>query len=276
MNVHVVTVATDPKGWFEALVYTAKHFGYKLTVLGMGEKWQGWQWRIQLIMDFISRLPTTDYVMHVDAYDVIFLRPACMLDLTLVGENLLVGAIHPHPSEFIRNQVTAKRFFSKEPNKAQLCAGTWIGTVQVAVNIFNHAIIEDDQEYLNQILNINPSFLKLDDTSKIFATLVPNITNNFLPKNHDNITFDNQVLKHGITNSYPFVLHFISEGNMEFILEGIGLYNFKKITDRKYNINKKLYHVQQLLKNTKSIQIFIFLFFILIIFGILIFNKKYF
>lgn len=44
-TVHVVTVATESKSYFPYLVESCKRHGGQLEVLGMGEKWEGFNWK---------------------------------------------------------------------------------------------------------------------------------------------------------------------------------------------------------------------------------------
>lgn len=74
-NFHLVTVATNSQGYFQNFLESCNKHGMPLTVLGWGQRWQGFTWRFTLVMDFLKTLPPGDIVAFVDAYDVICLHP---------------------------------------------------------------------------------------------------------------------------------------------------------------------------------------------------------
>jgi hypothetical protein len=69
---HIVTVATDSKYYLPHLEKTCKDIGgVELTVIGLGEKWGGYIWKFQKMLDFLRKVPREDVVCFVDGYDVI-------------------------------------------------------------------------------------------------------------------------------------------------------------------------------------------------------------
>ena len=71
---HIITVATDPKYYFPYLVESCKNLGKELKVLGMGEKWEGFNWKYKQMVEYLNQLPKTDIVCFVDGYDVVCCR----------------------------------------------------------------------------------------------------------------------------------------------------------------------------------------------------------
>jgi hypothetical protein len=70
----VVTVATHPDRYFNSLLDSAKKNNIEITVLGMGEKWQGFKWKLTLMKEFLKNNNPYEIVVFIDAYDVIFLQ----------------------------------------------------------------------------------------------------------------------------------------------------------------------------------------------------------
>ena len=70
----VVTVATHPERYFNSLLDSAKKNNIEITVLGMGQKWQGFKWRLTLMKEFLKNNNPYEIIVFIDAYDVIFLQ----------------------------------------------------------------------------------------------------------------------------------------------------------------------------------------------------------
>ena len=48
----IVTVATHDDGYLSALKILCKRNNISLYILGYNEKWQGWDWRTQILITF--------------------------------------------------------------------------------------------------------------------------------------------------------------------------------------------------------------------------------
>lgn len=72
---HVVTVATESKYYFPYLKMSCEKNGANLEVIGFGEKWQGFNWKLKKMAEYLKRIPAKDVVCYVDGYDVICVRP---------------------------------------------------------------------------------------------------------------------------------------------------------------------------------------------------------
>lgn len=75
---HVYTVATDNRGYLDALITSCERAGMKLDVLGFDKKWGGFVWRYDLIKTAIASettpqdsSPADEYTMILDGYDTI-------------------------------------------------------------------------------------------------------------------------------------------------------------------------------------------------------------
>lgn len=71
MNIHFVTVATKQDLFMPYLLMSCKRHGIKMNVLGEGQAWKGFLWRLTLIKEFLETKPASDVVCFVDAYDVL-------------------------------------------------------------------------------------------------------------------------------------------------------------------------------------------------------------
>jgi len=55
-QLHIVTVATESKYYFPYLVQSCERNGIKLKVLGYGEKWLGFNWRLRKMIEYLKTL----------------------------------------------------------------------------------------------------------------------------------------------------------------------------------------------------------------------------
>jgi hypothetical protein len=79
-DVHVLLVATHWTPRLENCKRSLHQQGY-LTyhLLGWGEKWGGWVWRMTQYVEALRALPSNRLVLLLDAYDMIASRPAAQL-----------------------------------------------------------------------------------------------------------------------------------------------------------------------------------------------------
>ena len=75
MKTVLLTVATDPENpYFQNWLKSTKKAGwsdFQIQVLGINERWQGWTWRCEKIVDALRRLDPRDLVIFCDSYDLL-------------------------------------------------------------------------------------------------------------------------------------------------------------------------------------------------------------
>ena len=76
---HIVSVATESRYYLPYLQDTCRKFGSDLIVLGYGEKWTGYVFKFEKIIEFLRTIDPWDIVCFVDGYDVICTRDLSML-----------------------------------------------------------------------------------------------------------------------------------------------------------------------------------------------------
>jgi len=52
---HIVTVANHSEYYFQYLVESCKKCGKELDILGYGEEWKGFNWRLTLIINYLKK-----------------------------------------------------------------------------------------------------------------------------------------------------------------------------------------------------------------------------
>jgi hypothetical protein len=67
----IITVATHSQAYFPALKDSARRYNVDLIVLGWGEKWLGFGWKLRMIRDYLKSLSGDEIVMVIDAFDTL-------------------------------------------------------------------------------------------------------------------------------------------------------------------------------------------------------------
>ena len=237
-DLHIVTVATESKYYFPYLLESCKRNGKDLTILGYGEKWRGFNWRLKLMISYLKSLNPTDIVCFVDGYDVICLRNLNELkdEFVRVTENsnskIIIGYNNLEYSYSIIKHVT-NLFFGKTSNNLSLNAGTYIGYASNLLDVLS-LIIDmnsdddaDDQILLTQYCNIYDDYF-IDLDCDIFLTI---------QKSLQDISTDVHIKNRTLTynNNRPFFLHGPGCGYMDNILIKLDYKLSKSINDELYN-----------------------------------------
>jgi hypothetical protein len=104
----LVCVATEPKGYFQALKSVGARNGFELVVLGYGQRWRGFSWRWSLLEEYLKTLDPEELVVHVDAYDVIAVPGRTVRDIqrrfrrASRGKSILLSVETPPPNVAMR------------------------------------------------------------------------------------------------------------------------------------------------------------------------------
>lgn len=134
----LVTVATHESGYFKYLKESCERYQAQLDVLGWGQKWQGFAWRLKLMLDYLDELQDNEIVCFIDSFDVILLRPLDELETffknfsSSTGVKIVVGC--DKPNTFFK-LVYHMIFYTC--NEKPLNAGTYIGYCKDIKNMLN-------------------------------------------------------------------------------------------------------------------------------------------
>lgn len=221
-NLHIVTVATESKYYFPYLVKSCKKHGKELEVLGYGEKWQGFNHKFALMVDYLKKLPPNDIVCFVDGYDVL-----CVRDLNEMKREFIKKSKEKKCKIIVAQDKHTNYFFDFiHPYLFGTCknlylnSGTYIGYVSDLLKILNKIYKKnpdkekDDQKLLTDYCNHNEKQFYVDVKNTFFFTQVSflseidnyiNIKNNEVIVNHENPFFihaphgylDNLIIKLG-------------------------------------------------------------------------------
>jgi len=250
-KIYIVTVATHDDYYLPYLKKTCKNNGSELIILGYGEKWKGFHWRQQIVLDFLKKLKKDDIVCFVDGFDVICTRN--LKDF----KNTFIELRNKHNCKFIvgehkivnNNDIQSyfyylglKIYFLECKNKS-LNAGTYTGYVKDLIemleniNNLNNDSKADDQILLTKYCIANPNDIYIDTNGELFLTLESPY------KNIDNLfKFENNNIYYN--NYRPFFIHGPGETYLDNILIKMNIdydYNNKINEKLSKNFYKKIY-----------------------------------
>jgi hypothetical protein len=239
-KLHIVTVATEIKYYMKYLIETIKTNGGELVILGFGEKWQGFNWRNKLILNYISNLDDDDILCFIDGYDVL-----CVKNLDSLVDKF----------EFIKNREKCKIIVGYENilsigNKignfmifnSTINAGTYICKIKDLKEIItsilkiNQLDDSDDQVLLIKYAKNNPKNVYSDIGSELFLTLIDSCNQ----INPSNIIIDNKII---YNNNNPYFVHGAANTCMDDLVIRMDLE--KKINvcnNYKSDIHKKTFY----------------------------------
>lgn len=239
----LVTVVTDSQRYFPYLKKSAEKHGYTLDVLGWGQKWQGFSWRLGLMIDYLKSLPKDEVVCFVDAYDVIVLQDA---KVALANFRRLTKG---DPSRILMSEdratlwsvkVVDALFFYK-CNGKYINAGTYMGQAGAILNFLQSldlANAEDDQALMQQHCQKKPDAFLVDSNAEVFLVCCSPAKEIDFQK--EQLDFHNGQLRFK-KKYFPCFLHATGAANIDNILtelgytldeykyeaEGLGTYFFK-------------------------------------------------
>ena len=256
-KVEIVTISTEKKFYYPHLVESCKKNKGKLTTLGMGEEWKGYNWRFRKMLNYLSNLSDDKIVCFIDGYDVISCR-----DLTELADEfiklknkykckMVVGC---DDYGYIGKKIVTHLFFGKCGNH-YLNAGTYIGYVKDLKDIItkiyelNPTDAADDQALMIQYYNEHPGEIYIDHECKLFLTLM-------YPLMDIDIKVDNNKVYTNDYKSMPFFIHAPGNGFLDNIIIKMGYGNMDKDIKKKltYAMTDKLYyHLKRLVIDYKYV-----------------------
>jgi hypothetical protein len=269
MKTHIITVATNSELYFPYLVDSCKKNGIPLTILGYGEKWTGFTFRFDKMIQYLKKLDPNDVVCFIDGYDVVCVRDLReMTDVFLqlkkknnckivIAENKI---IKNNLFNFV-NYINVTIFFDKCKNKL-LNAGTYIGHVKDILYILEHVYTCDntlnDQKILVKYCKNNPNDFYIDLKNELFLTM-----DRPYDSIHRYLTVKNNKIYH--KNNRPFFIHGNGHTYLDSTLDLIGYKNVK-INDKLYYKNKIIYYLSTYFNSVCYVSIYILIFIALFIY----------
>lgn len=173
----IITVATHKQGKFDELINNK--FQEKVTVLGMGKKWTGFNMKFELVYDYIKNMHDDKIIIFLDGFDSIIQKDPSIAVKIFKEKNYktLFSNDFWLRSNFMSKYLTTFVFpYCQENNSIN--SGMYIGYVKYIKLILQDSLkqkCKDDQRVLN-VLCKKHKFISVDVDNDIFYN-VHNITN---------------------------------------------------------------------------------------------------
>jgi hypothetical protein len=278
----VITVATHPDRYYESMLDSAKKNNIDITVLGMGEKWQGFGWKFTKMIEYLEKVNMNELVMFIDAYDVIFLDNGKRIEEKFleikkkINFKILIG-VDSIPTNNL-HKYAYKRIFSSNPHNIN--SGVYMGYAKDIYNVLlnikknNDLNNMDDQKMFINENNKDNSIFYFDKNNEIIL----NIFGNFIDGKPDFNKYNFHLIQNNNkfklfnkkNNTYPMILHGPGNANLDDI---ILKYNYK--LTKKNNESRIKYMFTTIKNYYKYFYLEIFILIVFIVLLILYYlNKK--
>jgi hypothetical protein len=235
MTLHIITVANQNKYYFDYLKESIEKNNGTLTVLGFGMEWKGFVWKFKLMKEHLFKLNKNDIVCFIDGFDVVCVNNINNIitkfnDIKNREKCKIITGFDNVPNKFIR--LINSIYFSNKVNTTIINSGTYIGTVNDILDIFNELNINnlsdnmDDQVLLNNYYLTHMKDIYIDINAELFLTIGSPLTdlNKFVTIKNNTVYYN---------NSKPFFIHAAGSGYLDTILKKLN-YNLK------YDIAKEI------------------------------------
>ena len=225
-NLHIVTVATHSKHYLPYLIESCeKYGGVKLDIVGLGEKWLGYNWKFIKTLEYLRTLPMDDIACFVDGYDVI-----CTRDLHELLPVFTKLKRRHNCKIIVAREITpfysypASYFIFGTCKSFLLNSGTYIGVVkdllEVIQNVYN--VNPDtninDQIVMSQYCAMNPDIFYIDIKNELFLAIIHQLYNTDMSTYVD---FEGEnIVYHG---SRPFFYHANGNGVLDNVIRKLGM-----------------------------------------------------
>lgn len=186
----------------ELLKKSAEHFGYNLTIEGIGQNYLGHGLKIKNFKKFCEAQDPDTVVMFVDAYDVIFVQPPEVLynKWQKLFDNTVVfnAETNCHPDVEL-----ADEYPTPENSRFKfLNSGVYMGRAKDVLKLLPEELQDtyDDQRYfVDKFLYNNPEkSISLDYNTELFMPICYAVTS---------VRYDLNGLYNSEINTYPCLLH---------------------------------------------------------------------
>ncbi len=181
-NLELVTLATHSEGYLPYLEHWSKKNNVKFNILAYGEKWEGWNWRLDKLIYFLEKKNENELILLIDGFDVLILsdKQELLNKFNNAKTDIILSCSGIHTSQPDSNWVHQEiivpfsHAYYKKYNKELLNAGTYFGTAKSLTNILkkiknycNVHNVKDDQIALNSIL-LNDLKYTIDKNANVF------------------------------------------------------------------------------------------------------------
>lgn len=242
-DLHIVSVVNESKYYFPYLQETCQRNGKSLEVLGMGEKWTGFNFKYKKMVEYLKKLPKNDIVCFVDGFDVICVRDLNEIkNVFLMIKNetnckMIVADDKLDYIKIIKDHVINNLYFGN-CNGEYLNSGTYIGYVKDVLFILSEILQlyseddADDQKILTEYCKNHSNDIFIDKNCDFFLAIGRTnreLDDLFIIENGEVLYNDHR----------PFFIHAMAGGFFENILRKLGYTMNDDIKNKLYYDNFK-------------------------------------
>lgn len=227
----VITVATHSERYYPVLVQSCKRHNVDLVTLGWGQKWKGFTWRFELLLEYLKSLDPNELVVFIDAYDVVVLQDAEVIEkrfheLQGKTEAKLIVGWERAKSPLIEG---LSLLIFRKCKGTRLNMGTYMGyckdiyaILKDVCSMYNCKDVKDDQVLFTKYCGVKPSRIHIDTGLDLFFVI--NGALKHLDMQRDGISIVNGSV-HINGGKTPCFFHGIGATNMNEIIEKLGYDN---------------------------------------------------
>lgn len=231
--VKLVTVATHSDGYLPWLEKSCEKYNTKLIKLGWNQKWQGYNWKLDLMIDYLKTIDPNELICFIDAYDVLLLRPFDEIEqyyndiVKLTNKKIIIAndIVHDKSIKFI------SKLIFKTCKDLSINSGTYMGKAgdlfkHLNLMIENTQLNDNDQIVYTKYCKKNPDIFYIDHDKIFFLTIQVSLKDIL---NYGIVINDKKELFYEGTQ--PFFIHGNGNSNMDNLIKALDY----KITDEDIN-----------------------------------------
>ena len=216
----IITVATHSQGYFPILASSCKRHNIELTILGWGDKWKGFGWKLMLLKKYFESLANDERVLVLDGFDSFIISDSneILHKIEQLNKPIVCAAERRHANT-MWNAAYEKIFnsdglYPSTPTVYHyLNAGGWITTAGYALELLNNPWIRNstnDQAFLTYLYLKEKVFI--DYNCEIFTCI----------RRESDLTLTKNRFKNVFTNSYPCIIHAPADVSMRGLVSQLG------------------------------------------------------
>lgn len=216
----VITVATHSQAYFPVLEESARLNNIELIVLGWGEKWGGFGWKLKLLKNYFQTQPPNEIVIVVDGFDTFIISnlDEIIQKFKEINKPMICAAERKHHN-YIWN-IVYERIFNKRNSYPQtptiynyLNAGAWITSSGYILDLLKDVPLHNttNDQALFTYLYINEK-IAIDYECKIFTCI----------RNESDLLYTNGRYENIFTKEYSCIIHAPADVSMKNLIHYMG------------------------------------------------------
>lgn len=224
---HLITVATHDAGYYKWLKMSCLKQGVVLKTLGWGQKWKGYNMKIDLLKDYLEKETNdNDLICFVDAYDVLLLRPLnnihreyqsicdgkerIIISSEMIGEGLFTRTVSKWLRDGIFGYCDDKRL-----NSGLILSKSYL--LKEALSQFQTKYNNDQMSYTEHC-RAHPEYYHMDTQMEIFLTIYDTF-HDVTKQSYIKLTED----KLQVNDRRPYFIHANGNGNLVPMIKRLDL-----------------------------------------------------